>query len=196
MTFSSTMVPALIVGPLRYFFSTYTSPDLFHWNEDEKKRNIDIGHANDFFKVTLGEKPRILVDRGSFQVSKVGVTDNMAEQRRFKETNGLKDKINMMLYQGSAQVLVEARNMGTCEVLADMACHFISWARPEICDSQGFKEFALPMSVSPCQQVERENTEKFQVQVNLPWIKEEHWRVKDDGIAIKNSIIQLLNLEN
>jgi hypothetical protein len=192
MQFSPVLIPALIIGPLRYFFARYPGNSKFIWDADEKKRTVDIGHFNDFFKVPLEERPRILVSRGPFQASKVGITDNMAEEKAFKDTMGLKDRINMMLYSGTASVIVEARNMGTCELLADMACHFLAWARPEICDTQGFKDFILPMNVGECQQVEKENTEKFQVQIGLPWIKEEQWRVQNDGIAIKNSIANVL----
>lgn len=191
MTFSPTLIPALIIEPLRYFFSTYTQDSKLTWDEDPKKRSIEIAHMNDFFKIPIQEKPRILVDRGMFQVNKVGLTDNLAEQKTFKDTSGLKDRINMLLYSGTAQVIIEARNQGTCEVLADMATHFLSWARPEICDTQGFKEWALPMNVSSCQPTGNEDTEKFQIQIQFPWIKEEHWRVRDDGVAIKAVLMNL-----
>lgn len=191
MTFSPILIPALIIEPLKYFFSTYGVSSKLVWNEDEKKRSVDIDHMNNFFKVALEERPRILVDRGPFQINKVGITDNLAEQQRFKETSGLKDRINMLLYQGTATILIEARNMGTCEILADMTSHFLNWARPEICNSQGFKDFGGNVSVSSCQLTEKENTEKFQVQIQIPWIKEEHWRVRDDGVAIKNILNNL-----
>lgn len=191
MTFSPTLVPSLIIEPLRYFFATYGGSSKLVWDADDHKRTVEIGHMNDFFKIPLEERPRILVDRGGFQISKVGLTDNLAEQERMKETHGLKDRINMLLYQGTATMIVEARNMGTCEILADMASHFLAWARPEICDSQGFKDFAGQMNVTPCQMTERENTEKFQVQIMIPWIKEEHWRVRNDGIIIKNILNNL-----
>lgn len=193
MIFSPTLLPYLIIEPLRYFFSTYGAPNKLVWSEDDKVRTVDIGHMNDFFKVPLEERPRVLVDRGGFRLSKVGLTDNLAEQKPFSETMGLKDRTSMLLYQGMAIVLVEARNMGTCEMLADMTSHFLAWARTTICDSQGFKEFGADFSVSNCQLTEKENTEKFQVQIQMPWIKEEHWRTRDDGIAIKNAIAKIIS---
>lgn len=186
MNFSPSVIPSLIINPLRYFFSTYGGPAGFKWDEDPKKSQIDISHVNDFFKVPLEQKPRILVDRGSYVVSKVGLSDNLAEQSPHFLTRGLRKRINMHLIQGTSQVLIETRNLGTCEILTDMAQKFMTWARPTICDSQGFKDFGLPMQVSEARVVDREDTEKFQVGISLPWFKEEQWQETDDGVILKD----------
>lgn len=191
MIFSPILLPSLIIEPLRYFFATYGSTNNLVWDADEKKRSVDIGHLNDYFKIALEERPRVLVDRGSFQIGGVGLTDNMAEQKTMAETLGLKDRITMAMYSGVATVLVEARNMGTCEQLADMTCHFLNMVRPKILDVQKFKDFGRNMAVSSCQPTEKENTEKFQIQIQIPWIKEEHWRTRDDGVAIKNILMNV-----
>lgn len=191
MTLSPINIPTLIMEPLRYFFSSYTTSSNFVWDPDEKKRTVDIAHFNDFFRVALEERPRILVDRGSFSVSKVGLTDNLAEAKTLQETRGLKDRINMLLYSGTASILVEARQMGTCELLADIVGHALQWSRPEICNTLGFKSFADSVNVSPCQIVDKENVEKFQVALQFPWQREEHWRVRDDGIILKNILLNM-----
>ncbi len=190
MLFSPILIPTLIIEPLRYYFSTYGKGAELYWDKDEKKRTIDVSHINDYYKIPLQEKPRVLVDRGSFQISKTGLSDNLAQQKSLKETEGLRDKVNMQIYQGTAIVLVEARNMGTCEILSDMVHHFLTWSRPDICDSQGFKEFAMPMNVSTCSPTDREDTEKFQIQIQVPWIREEHWRVRDDGPILKKLLAE------
>lgn len=191
MQFSNGLIAPLIVEPLRYYFSRYPQGSNLYWDEDEKKRTLDIGEVFDFNKIPIQEKPRVVVSRGTYSIGKVGLTDNLAQQVSFKDTLGRRDVSNMVFYQGSAIIYVEARNAGTCELLADMVSHFIVWTRPTLCDSQGWKEFGLPMVVSDAQMIQNEdpNLVKFQVQIQVPWIKEEHWRVRNDGPALK-AIIQ------
>jgi len=190
MNILPSVIPSLIVGPLRYFFNKYGIQEGFKWSSDPKESQIDISHVNDFFKVPLQQKPRILVDRGSYTISKVGLSDNLAEGQAHSFTHGLRNRINMHIIQGVGNVLIETRNLGTAELLTDMTQRFLTWSIPAICDSQGFKEFALPMQVSAPQIVEREDTEKFQVSIALPWVREEHWRETDDGVILKDLIPQ------
>lgn len=190
MEFSNGIIAPLIIEPLRYHFGTYTRQTGIFWDADEKKRTIDIGEAFDFNKVPLQTKPRVVVTRGGYGVGKVGITDNLAEAKPFTETGGLRDYTNMLLYQGTAVVTIEARNKGTCELVADMVSHFIAWTRPVLCDSQGWKEFGLPMGVSDCASSTDEDPDvpKFQVQIQIPWIKEEHWKYKNDGVTLKKVV--------
>lgn len=188
MQFNNAIIAPLIIAPLRYHFATYTKASNIYWDEDEKKRTIDIGESFDFNKVALQEKPRIIVARGSYGITKTGLTDNLAQQARpYRDTGGRKDYINMLIYNGSASLLVEARNKGTCELVADMASHFIAWTRPLLCDSQGWKEFGLPMTVSDCNMQPDEDPAivKFQIQIMFPWLREEQWRYQDDGVELK-----------
>jgi len=196
MQFSNGLISPLIVEPLRYYFSRYPQGSNLYWDHDEKHRTMEIGEMFDFNKVPIQEKPRVLVARGGYSVGKVGLTDNLAQQSSFSDTKGIKDVSNMVFYQGNATVYVEARNLGTCELLADMVSHFIVWTRPILCDSQGWKEFGLPLGVSDAQMVQDEDpgVVKFQIQLNVPWIKEEHWRLRNDGPALK-AILQQVSLK-
>lgn len=188
MQFNNGLIAPLIIQPLRYFFSNYTKGANFIWDPDEKVRNLDIGESFDYNKVALQEKPRVTVTRGAYTVAKIGLTDNLAEARPMGETGGRKDYVNMVMYTGTATVTVEARNKGACEILADMVSHFIIWTRPVICDSQGWKEFGLPLSVSDVAMVQDEDAgvPKFQINMALPWIKEEHWNFQTDGPALRS----------
>lgn len=186
MQFNPLTTSSLIIGPLRYFFATYGPQNKLFWDEDPKKRTIDIGYFNDLHKIPLEQRPRILVDRGSYSISKTGISDNLAQGKSFKDTQGTRDMINMLLYTGTAQVLIEARQQGVCELIADMASHFIAWTRPMLCDSQGFKEFGLPMQISECRLLPgSENDQKFQVSLAIPYIKEEQWQVRQDAVSMK-----------
>lgn len=194
MQFYNGAISPLIVQPLRYFFSTYSTSTNLIWDEDEKKRTIDIGESYDYNKIALQEKPRITVTRGSYSVAKVGLTDNLAEATSMSITGGRKDYRNMVLYRGDSTITIEARNKGTCELLADMTSHFIIWTRPVLCDSQGWKEFGLPMAVSDVAMVQDEdpNVPKFQINLSIPWMKEEHWNFKTDGITLKKIIASVV----
>jgi hypothetical protein len=194
MQFYNAAIAPLIIEPLRYYFSTYTVGSNLIWNPDEKIRTMDIGESFDFNKIPLQEKPRVIVTRGTYQISKVGLTDNLAESGSIGSNLGLTNRINMVLYSGSATITVEARNKGTCELLTDMVSHFIVWTRPILCDSQGWKEFGLPMAVSDIQQNQDEdpNLVKFQTNISIPWIKEEQWQLKTDGFILKQIINTIL----
>ena len=185
--FSIGSISPSIIQPLRYYFSKYTQASNMYWNEDEKLRTLDISEAFDLNKIALGEKPRISVTRGGFSIDKTGVSDNLAEGKPAALTRGNKDTTNLVLYRGTAVVVVEARNKGTCELLSDMVAHFIVWTRPILCDELGWKEFGLPMMIGDCNLMNDEDVgvPKFQVQIQVPWIREEAWRVQTDGPELR-----------
>ena len=74
-----------------------------------------------------------------------------------------------------------------------MVTHVISWTRPTLCDVLGFKEFGLPMMVSDCSVLVDEDpgVPKFQVQIDLPWIREEAWNFQTDGITLKKMLLNI-----
>lgn len=190
MRFSPLLISSVIIEPLRYFFSNYTEAQGLVWNEDEKKRSIEIGTINDFHQVPWQKKPRILVSRGGYQVSKSGLTDNMAEARGIKENLGLNERTNQVWVNGVAQITIEAEKEGVCDLITDMVSHFIVWTRPLLCDTQGFSEFGLDMQVSEAQP-DREDKEKFVCRIAIPYRMEEQWTVKWDAIKIKSMIALL-----
>jgi len=191
--FSPLVLESLLVTSLRYYFSTNTEQFKLVWNEDEKKRSMDIGAVLDFSKIPLQEKPRILIDRGGYQVSKSSISNSMMSQKTFGETGGLIDKQNFYFVQGQATMYIEARQKGAAETLTELATRFIGWSSPLLCSALGFKELGLPMSVSPCQLTNPEQeTEIFSTQVSLPWMKEDTWRIHTDGIKFKSFVLQLV----
>lgn len=180
-------ITAVIVGPLRYWFATYGGPQGALWTPDPNTRQIEIEYSNNLHKIPIQERPRILIDRGPVNVTKTGLDEDLATQLPFSQTQGLIKRENFLIYQGSIQMIVEARQQGTCEKIADMATHFLAWSRPLICSAQGLKEFAFPMDISPCQLLPlSEDDEKFQITVNLPFLHEERWHVRNDGIILKD----------
>lgn len=189
MLFSPAYISTLIIKPLRYFFETQAPEDL-RWDIDDKKSQIEIDSINNFNKVKIEAKPRILVSRGQYSVNPVGLTDNLAQAKGIWELKGSTNKVNMVTVQGVAQIMVETRNEGTCERVLDLAQHFLAWTSPMIAEAHGFKQFGLPLNISTCNP-SKEDTEIFQCTINLPWYREEHWTVKSDDVSIKNFILTL-----
>lgn len=192
MQFSPLLVTSSILEPLRYYFSTYGQSGGLVWDPDEKKRTLEISDIYDFNKIAFQERPRLLVNRGSYSINKVGLSDNLAEGITLAEGNGLRKDTSMLMYTGTASLIIEARNKGTCELLTDMATHFIAWSRGPICDSQGFKNFGDTLSVSACEATQDQDDSTFQVTVQIPYIKEEHWVMRDDGILLKSYMLQAI----
>lgn len=192
MIFSPVNLSELILQPLRYYFSQYTEQSTFFWDADEKKRTIELDYMNNLHKIPFNERPRVLVDRGAYNVGKFSLTDNMSSAKTMNQTMGLHDIENFILYSGQAEIVIEATQLGSCEIITDMVQHFLLWTRPYLCSTQGFKDFASPMTVSNCDlDGSSEGKEKFRVTIAVPWMREERWSVKNDSIKIKNFILNL-----
>lgn len=189
MYFSPAGLGSLIIKPLRYYFKDYVD-DALKWNEDEKETQIEIGSINNFNKVPVQVKPRIMVDRGQYQVGQVGLTDNLANATFDQVLKGTMKKDNMYLIRGQMQIIIEARQEGTCEKVLDHVQHFLGWTIPYLCDSQGFKTFGVPMGVSSTV-VNKEDTELFQCAISLPYVREENWNVRNDGVELKNFLLSV-----
>lgn len=182
-------VGQLILEPLKYFFHQ-EAPDQYRWDPDDKKTKIDISMINDARKATIDHDPVIVVDRGGFEVNKVGLSDNLSSAKTMEETKGLMDRENFLIYNGQATIIVKSRNEGTVEVISDMVIHVLQWSRPHIADLLGFKEFALPMSVS-APALGKEATDVYQVQITVPWSIEERWSATRQGLKLRDFIFSL-----
>ena len=182
MKFSPGYLSSRFIEPIRYFFSNYSGPNL-KWDLDPKLSTIEIESINNFDLVNVQMKPRILVSRGGYSMNTVGLTDNLAEQKPFTETYGITDRKNMILLSGQVQILIQAKNEGTCEIITDMLTHFIGWSAPFLCDTQHFKSIGKPI-VSPCTP-NREDVEIFEVSLGIPWSMEEMWETANDGLKLK-----------
>lgn len=121
---------------------------------------------------------------------RVGISDNLSEGKASNQTLGLKDNTYLNRLSGNIQVLIEARSEGLVERLTDLTEHFLSWSSPLVCDTQGFHTFGKDLTISPCTP-NKEDTEIFQVSIGIPWMKEERWAMKTDGVILKQFLINL-----
>lgn len=190
MRYSPLLISTLLIEPLRYFFSNYTKAQGLVWSPDEKERTIEIGTANDFHQVAWQKKPRILINRGGYSIGKAGLTDNMAQAKGIVESMGRMERTNQVWINGAAQIIIEAEKEGVCDLITDMVTHFIVWSRPLLCDTQGFGEFGLDMQVGETQP-DKEDKEKFNCRILVPYRIEEHWQVNWDSLKIKGMLTTL-----
>ena len=190
MKFSPGYVATLIVSPLRFLYSRYATPDLV-WKDDPKLSTIEIDTINNFNKIAIQAKPRILISRGEYTIQPSGLTDNMAEGSSSRDP-GMRIERKLLLVSGVAQVLVEAVNEGTCEKIVEITENFLGMSGPMIMNYHGFKRFAMPMSVSACTP-SREDSEIFQCTINVPWMKEMSFQTMEDGIEFKQFLLGITN---
>jgi hypothetical protein len=181
-------VGRLILEPIRHFFHNYSPAAQFYWDPDAKKSKIDISMVNDINKEDVDNDMQILVNRGSVTVQKTGLSDNMLDAQPMSETQGLYKRRNLLIYNGQATVIVKSRNEGSAEVLTDMVMHILQWSRPHICDVLGFKDFALPMQISPTHQ-SKIDTEFFMVEISVPYTIEEAWNAENDALKLRDLFI-------
>lgn len=185
-------VGRLILEPIRYFFANRNPDGDMWWDEDPKKTKIDISMVNDATKELPDHGMQILVDRGAFRVSKTGISDNLMDGKPMSETKGLQERRNLLFAQGSATVIIKARSEGTVEILTDMVFHVLQWSRPHIADTQGFKDFGLPMDVSSPRPV-KPDVECFEVQISVPYMIEDAWQSNNDALKLRDLFLSIAN---
>lgn len=175
----------MIKEPLRRFFSLYV-PEEFRYAE-EGREGVIITTVYDPLQHVIQKKPRILIDRGPYTVSKMSLTEGMAQG-----TLGREGYLREYLYfvEGQASITIEATSQGTCERLVDFVHHFLIWCRPAICDELGFKDFAPSITVSGIQQSE-EDREKFMCQISFSYMKEEQHKVTPFVAKIKDIVLDM-----
>ena len=189
MIVSSSYLATAIIRPLRYLFKNYATEDL-KWSPDEFESKIEIDSINNFHKQAIQALPRVLVSRGGFTVTSLGLADSLAESDGPYHLFGLTNDTKAVLITGQAQILIQSRNEGTCEKVTEMVQHFLTWTSPYLCNSEGFKTFAFPLQVSPCTP-NKDDTEVFEVSIGIPWVKEELWRVCNDAVKLKGILTDL-----
>lgn len=176
--FSPILVSSSIVQPLRYFFARFVSPDLI-WTTDPNTTGIEIDTINNFNKIAIQEKPRILVSRGGYSFQPSGLSDNMSSGATSRQT-GPRVECRILMVSGVAQVLIEARNEGTCEKVVGLAEDFLQQSGPMIAGYHHYKNFGVPLQVSTCVP-SKENIEILTCTINVPWSREVMYTVTEEG---------------
>ena len=155
---------------LRKLFMEFS--DEYAWAEDPNESKIWIGTVNDYnAAVPIQKIPRILLQRGDV------VTNTLSISNSLEHVHGTPNDIVKNFrkdLQGMLNIIVETTSEGSCELLAENVRRFLVWSKPFIEEEFGFQRFAHQVSVSSCMP-DRENKEKFKIQIAIPYIVEDRW---------------------
>lgn len=186
MEFIPLNVPKAFLEPLQYFFKVYASDDL-KYDADGTKTKIEIGTVNDFHKTEIEHLPRILVDRGPITFHGRHLDEDLLDKKGPFDTKGLEDRKSHSYIQGQITIMIEARNEGTCEVLASMVSEFVYRTAHLIAREYGFSSLARPFTLGSCAPFEDgEKQTSFRVVAQIPYTAESAWKIFNSGIKIKD----------
>lgn len=165
---------------LRKLFMEFS--DEYAWAEDPNESKIWIGTVNDYnAAVPIQKIPRILLQRGDV------VTNTLSISNSLEHVHGTPNDIVKNFrkdLQGMLNIIVETTSEGSCELLAENVRRFLVWSKPFIEEEFGFQRFAHQVSVSSCMP-DRENKEKFKIQIAIPYIVEDRWFTQQVYIRLK-----------
>ena len=154
----------------------------FKWSEVSTESKIWIGTANDYNASEVLQKiPRVLIQRGPIMMNTSFISNNL---EYVEGTPNDRTKHRRQDLQGDLTLIVETVSEGACEVLAEQIRRFIIWSKPFIESEFGFQSFARHIQISPCMP-DRENKEKFKIQIAIPFIIEDRWETKTVFIKLK-----------
>lgn len=185
MRFSALTLKRLLVSSLREFFASEGVPEQFRYSSELNESKIEISSINDFHKINLQVKPRIMLDRGVYTVSSSGLNDGLYESQGHMNNLGATNRTNTSFITGNSSFVIDSRQEGTCELLTDIIAHFLVWSRPFVCNALGLRSFGNPISISPCSPM-REETEIFRCAVSFQYIADEYWINTRDSVILKD----------
>jgi hypothetical protein len=159
--------------------------DTLKWDNDPAISKIMIGTVSD---VNSSERiqmfPRILFQRGASMVQSQFLSDNLESHKNggVKEggTEHFRQDIN-----GSINIIIEARNEGTCEELGELTRRFVCWSKPFIESTFGFQAFGKQVQIGACE-MDMEEAEKFKININIPYIVEDRWMKSADLVRLNH----------
>lgn len=182
-------------NPLVYFFSNYQPGGKYGltFDTDETKTNLLITSVDNYYEVKADVKPRVLISRGSYSYTQLGIDNSLAESQGPYANAGLNNSMKMVTLAGTSTIKIQARNQGTCDLLTDIVSHFYAWTGPLLCATYGYLTFAKNMEVSDLDPVEGSGTGDsptlFQVSVSLPWSREERYNYGQVGVKLKSCFV-------
>ena len=178
--FNLLSVVTFIKDTLRKLFLEFS--DEFKWSSSPTESKIWIGTANDYNAEEILQKiPRVLIQRGSIMMNTNFISNNL---EYVEGTPNDLTKHKRQDLQGDITIIVETNSEGACEVLAEQIRRFIGWSKPFIESEFGFQAFARQVQISPCIP-DRENKEKFKIQLVIPFSIEDRWETKQVYIKLK-----------
>jgi hypothetical protein len=182
--FSPFMLRATFLDTLVYFFSRTPMQELRYSVDPEQTKIVIDTTDNKNSGELVQNKPRILVNTGGYMISRMGLTDSLAERNPDAPYVGAIDNRNIVMVRGAGTILVEAAEEGVALMLSDMVSCLFTWNVQAICNTFGFKDFGFPLQVSQPMPA-KEDVEKYQVSIHIPWVFESAWSQKEDALRMK-----------
>ena len=177
---------------LRGMFVEYGG-DRYAWDEDPRKSKIMIGTMNDnHTDERVQQFPRILIQRGPLFVQSQFISNNLRDVSGGLGVPSGDSEFFRQDVNGSINILIETRNEGTCEELGDCLRRYICWCKPFIETTFGFQAFGKQVQISQCD-MEQEDTEKFKISINIPYIVEDSWRKDSELVRLNHVFRKLIN---
>lgn len=172
--YSPLYVVTFIRDLLRKMYREYGGED-FCWDDNPRKSMITIGTVNDENSNERKQQlPRILIQRGPTICQDQFIANNLESRVKQGVSNGGSDHFRQDI-TGSINLIIEARNEGTCEEVSEYTRKFIMWSKPFIETTFGFQAFAKAVQISTCD-LDQEDAEKFKININVPYIIEDRWQ--------------------
>lgn len=163
----------------------------YAWNEDERKSKIIINTVNDTTHQGRAQQlPRILIQRGPTEVHSQFINNNTERVEGGGISAGGTEYFRQDV-SGYLNLIIEARNEGTCEEISEFTRRFICWSKPFIEAQFGFQAFAKQLTVSECS-MDREDTEKFKISISIPYIIEDRWQMTGDLTRLNHIFYNLV----
>jgi hypothetical protein len=194
--FNPAMVSSCIRDTLRFLFST-AAPDRLKYSSDPKESALAIDLSFDVHTDSENQKrPKIIINRGPYQAGSVGMDDSSTGSGMVTgiSGSGMSRKSSYMnLVNGTCSIRIVAWNLGVCEEIAYLVATFLTWSKPHICNTLGFKNIASPVSSSPVL-LDKDDRDKFIVEISVPYSTEMRWSDTEIGVKLKGFLIELVNV--
>lgn len=189
--YSPLQVVSFIRDSLRALYFEYGGPN-FNWDANPRVSKLTIGTVNDHHSdERIQQFPRILIQRGPSQLSSQFISNSLEQATGLGVSSGGTEYYRQDI-DGSISLIIEARQEGTCEELAEYTRRFICWSKPFIETQFGFQAFAKMISVSECM-MDQEDVEKFKISINIPYIIEDRWQKTGDLTRLNHVFYKLVN---
>ena len=190
MNYNPLFVVSMIRDMLREMYVEYGG-DNFKWDEDPRTSKITIGTVNDIHSnERIQQFPRILIQRGSSQLHSQFITNNLESTTGLGVNTGDTEYYRQDV-EGSINIIIESRQEGTCEEIAENTRKFLCWSKPFIETKFGFQAFGKIMQISECM-MDQEDVEKFKISINIPYIIEDRWQKTDNLIRLNHVFRKLV----
>lgn len=192
ISYSPLYVVSFIRDLFRKMYAEYGGEN-FLWDPDPMKSKIMIGTVSDnHTNERVQMFPRILIQRGPSFCQSQFISDNLETRTNNGVASGDTESY-LQDINGSINIIMEARNEGTCEEIGEFSRKFICWSKPFIELTFGFKAFAKSINIGSCE-MDREDTEKFKININIPYIVEDRWTKSGDLVRLNHIFREMISI--